>query len=491
MAHMTSMVVSTVGQMELDSSPNGKQNRVYPSPAAKKAGFKATLNVEEAFSSGMTTGNNLSNLKACADVWTLNVGGKVFQVRSSTLQKKDQGVLSRLSPSHDSFQESCNQYFFDRNPKYFTAILDYYRTGKMHVSRDFCGSQLEEELAYWQLTDDVIGECCWRRYSDLREEVRKNAQVTKEYLDICQVRLSRLMGLPLWKERMWVTLDDPLYSLPARVVLFTYLFLVLVSFTTACSLSFSVSLHRRLNLSNESKNNSAETGMFNIKTSYDKDFIRISLHYVELGCLCVLSFFFGVRAVICPDKGQFWRSPLNILDALYIISSGLSTFLCLQFSATFVIGLNNYMIAYAIHHFTMIIGVLRVFRAARHYRGVRELWYAIRASFREVWLLSMFVTIGVVIFGILFYCADLLYDDQVDNVFVGFWWALITMTTVGYGDVVPRQLIGYMVAAVCAMVGLVVISLPIPFIAHNFSLYYGYRSRTCKLVTAMKHDIQK
>lgn len=225
------------------------------------------------------------------------------------------------------------------------------------------------------------------------------------------------------------------------------------------------------------------------KSSYDKDSVRIILHYVESGCLVVLSVFFGVRAAICPDKAQFWRNPLNILDLMYIMFSALYTFLCLQFSATFVIGLNNYMIASAILHFTMIIGVLRVFRAARHYRGVRELWYAIRASFREVWLLSMFVTIGVLIFGILFYCAELLYEDHVDNVFFGFWWALITMTTVGYGDVVPHQLIGYVVAAVCALVGLVVISLPIPFIAHNFRLYYGYRNRTCRLEQAENRDV--
>lgn len=55
------------------------------------------------------------------------------------------------------------------------------------------------------------------RYSDLREDVCKNAQVTKEYLDVCQVKLSRLKGFPLWRERLWVTLDDPMYSLTARV----------------------------------------------------------------------------------------------------------------------------------------------------------------------------------------------------------------------------------------------------------------------------------
>ena len=134
-----------------------------------------------------------------------------------------------------------------------------------------------------------------------------------------------------------------------------------------------------------------------------------------------------------------------------------------------------------------VLRICRVLRLARHYTGVKILVLALKASFKELGMLMIFVFIVVLIFAVVIYYTEIFVDDTFPSIPDGYWWAIITLTTVGYGDMSPQSPLGYVVGALCALTGILATGLPVPIIANNFNLYYSH-AKLKEQVRVRKHS---
>ena len=99
----------------------------------------------------------------------INVGGVRFETYKSTLKLISESRLANLSPTNSDFDTVRNEYFFDRDPCSFQAILNYFRTGTLHAPNTVCGNRFYEELIFWGIDERCIQPCCWTDYSAKRE----------------------------------------------------------------------------------------------------------------------------------------------------------------------------------------------------------------------------------------------------------------------------------------------------------------------------------
>lgn len=63
------------------------------------------------------------------------------------------------------------------------------------------------------------------------------------------------------------------------------------------------------------------------------------------------------------------------------------------------------------------------------------------------------------------------------RIVAAYWWVMVTMTTVGYGDYYPKTGVGYIVAACVMMLGLTITALPIAIVGTNFAIYHEYNQK--------------
>ena len=135
--------------------------------------------------------------------------------------------------------------------------------------------------------------------------------------------------------------------------------------------------------------------------------------------------------------------------------------------------------------------VFRVLRIGKYSKGLQLLLQTVAHSAGELSVMGLFLFIGVLLFGSFVYMTDSEEcsvlepldecDDSFDSIPKGMWWAIVTLSTVGYGDAVPKSPGGKIVAAIAICVGILMLAGPVA----------GQSKSKCCLCCPLKSDMMR
>ena len=105
--------------------------------------------------------------------------------------------------------------------------------------------------------------------------------------------------------------------------------------------------------------------------------------------------------------------------------------------------------------------ILRVFKLLKFIDEARVLGQALRGSARTIGVYLFFVFLLQVVLGYaIFVIESVNPESQFQTISNGVYWAIVTMTTVGYGDLVPQTALGRLLASIVMMLGFGIIAIP-------------------------------
>jgi voltage-gated potassium channel len=163
-----------------------------------------------------------------------------------------------------------------------------------------------------------------------------------------------------------------------------------------------------------------------------------------------------LRLVSIKRPSAYVFSFLGIIDLLAIIPSYLSFFF---------IGAESLLVFRALR----LLRVFRIFKLSHYISEMRFLGAAIKGSLRKISIFMLIVLMLVIILGSIMYVVE---DGRngFTSIPESIYWAIVTITTVGYGDITPVTTVGKIVASLIMLIGYAIIAVPTGIITTEMAL---------------------
>uniref|UniRef100_A0A914M915 Uncharacterized protein n=1 Tax=Meloidogyne incognita TaxID=6306 RepID=A0A914M915_MELIC len=403
-------------------------------------------------------------------VLRLNIGGVPFFVLVEALLHADPSTFLTkfVQLSHraklkvaDAFLLPERAYYFQRSPLAFEAVFQYYANGVVHKPPELCPSAFSAELEFWRVPTSYIGACCSDSVSPLERLLESSKEDKVDDTSFEKLRFGQ------FRRRMWTFLERPGSSMQAKVFELSSTMFVMIS---VLGLSFGTIPDFQVIEYVSSGNQTIMLPNGTEMIQEDIEPIRIEhpiFVFTERVCIAFFTIEYLLRLFAAPRKLRFVLKPLNLVDLLAIMPFYLELMLTLM-------GVDDKKLrdlrwAFLVVRILRVLRVIRIIKLGRFSSGLQTFGMTLQRSQKQLQMMTIVLLTGVVFFSTMIYFLE---KDEKGSPFTSipaaYWWCIVTMTTVGYGDVVPATTMGKIIASAAIMSGVLVLALPITIIVDNF-----------------------
>lgn len=171
------------------------------------------------------------------------------------------------------------------------------------------------------------------------------------------------------------------------------------------------------------------------------------LYFLEWTCTVLLSIEYAFRVYASRNRWKYITSFYGVVDLL--------SFLPTYFSGI-IFGI-HYMLVLRI---LRIMRIFKIFRMGDYIRQGRQFAGAMRKSSAKIGIFMLFMVMLVSILGSIMYIIESPVNPNYSSIPRAIYWAIITLTTVGYGDITPVTSLGQFVSTVVMLLGYSIIAVP-------------------------------
>ncbi|XP_066293885.1 potassium voltage-gated channel protein Shal-like [Branchiostoma lanceolatum] len=372
-----------------------------------------------------------------SDKVVLRVGGTRFQVSKHILDFYPNTLLGSEERER-FFDTDCQEYVFpDRDPEIFRYVLSYYQTGMLHFPFDEELLDYEQELLSFGFEVDqlkeVISSCCLEFYEDKQEALEKCKPFLKKQMAQSTPRTIR--------ERLHYMIENP------KQTIFGAAFFWLTSAFIALSVTANV-------VENSIYSLGKKEGEF----VYVGEAFTTPFSVLEVAVAVIFTLEYIIRLYVAPNRCKHVRQFMSVVDLVSILPFYISLMLPQKSAVTsaFVT--------------LRVLRVFRVFKLARHSEKLKRLGYVVKNSMKDLGFLVFTMLITVVLFSIIVYQAERgVPDSPFISVPHTFWYIIVTMVTLGYGDMVAVTIFGKVVTGICMISSVILLTLPVTVVIGNYN----------------------
>ena len=136
-----------------------------------------------------------------------------------------------------------------------------------------------------------------------------------------------------------------------------------------------------------------------------------------------------------------------------------------------------------------LIRVFRVFKLSRYLRGANIMQIALKSSRPKIIVFLLSVVLVVIILGTLMYIVEG-QKNGFENIPKSIYWSVVTLTTVGYGDVVPLTVTGKFLASIIMILGYGIIAVPTGIVSAAIAKSASkITTQSCRVCSREGHDL--